>query len=56
MMSEILACIKLIKMYAWERAFARQIQSIRVDERSVLQRAAYMQVWQSYICTIYLHH
>ena len=44
MMSEILSCIKLIKMYSWEVAFSQQINTIRVKERKILQRAAYLQV------------
>ncbi|XP_033096066.1 multidrug resistance-associated protein 5-like [Anneissia japonica] len=43
MMSEIIMCIKLIKMYAWEKSFAKTISGIREDERAVLQKAGYVQ-------------
>eukprot|EP00048_Salpingoeca_helianthica_P002825 m.61104 g.61104 ORF g.61104 m.61104 type:complete len:1523 (-) comp12327_c0_seq3:30-4598(-) len=43
LMSEILACIKLIKMYAWELAFSRHVGELRVKERAILQKAAYLQ-------------
>lgn len=43
-MSEILNCIKLIKMYAWEMPFSRQIESIRRREQGILQKAGYNQV------------
>ena len=40
-MNEILNFVKLIKMYAWEGAFARQIASIRAKERVHLERSQY---------------
>ncbi|KAK3096260.1 hypothetical protein FSP39_025059 [Pinctada imbricata] len=42
MMSELLTCIKLIKMYAWEKSFAKTISGIRSDERKMLEKAAYI--------------
>lgn len=42
MMTELLNCIKLIKMYAWEKSFARTIAGIRSQERKVLEKAAYI--------------
>ncbi len=44
LMNEILTCIKLIKMYAWEKPFAQHIQRIRILERDVLAKSAYFQV------------
>ena len=44
MMNEILTCIKLIKMYAWENAFAAAIGKLRIDEKAVLQVAGFLQV------------
>ncbi|XP_072048673.1 ATP-binding cassette sub-family C member 5-like [Amphiura filiformis] len=43
LMSEVITCIKLIKMYAWEIPFAKQIGAIRNQERSVLEKAGYVQ-------------
>uniref|UniRef100_A0A8C8SY07 ATP-binding cassette sub-family C member 5 n=1 Tax=Pelusios castaneus TaxID=367368 RepID=A0A8C8SY07_9SAUR len=42
-MNEILTCIKLIKMYAWEKSFAKTIQGIRNMERRILEKAGYVQ-------------
>ncbi|XP_061171411.1 ATP-binding cassette sub-family C member 5-like [Saccostrea echinata] len=42
MMTELLNCIKLIKMYAWEKSFAKTIAGIRRQERKVLEKAAYV--------------
>ncbi|XP_048247435.1 ATP-binding cassette sub-family C member 5-like isoform X2 [Haliotis rufescens] len=43
MMSELLTCVKLIKMYAWEKPFAKTISDIRSTERRVLEKGAYVQ-------------
>ncbi|KAM7146748.1 ATP-binding cassette sub-family C member 12-like isoform 3-T4 [Macrochelys suwanniensis] len=43
MMNEILTCIKLIKMYAWEKSFAKAIKGIRNVERKILEKAGYVQ-------------
>ncbi|XP_048086707.1 ATP-binding cassette sub-family C member 12-like isoform X1 [Alosa alosa] len=42
-MNEVLTCIKLIKMYAWEESFEKKITEIRMNERSLLQKAGYVQ-------------
>ncbi|XP_067406340.1 ATP-binding cassette sub-family C member 12-like [Emydura macquarii macquarii] len=42
-MNEILTCIKLIKMYAWEKYFAKSIIGIRNMERKILEKAGYVQ-------------
>ncbi|KAM6430098.1 LOW QUALITY PROTEIN: ATP-binding cassette sub-family C member 12-like [Liasis olivaceus] len=42
-MNEILMCIKLIKMYAWEKSFANVITGIRKAERKTLEKAGYVQ-------------
>ncbi len=44
LISEILTCMKLIKMYAWENAFAQAVQRLRAHERQVLQRSGFLQV------------
>lgn len=43
MMNEILNCIKLIKMYAWEKSFAKAISGIRHQERKHLMKSAFLQ-------------
>ncbi|XP_032364060.1 multidrug resistance-associated protein 9 [Etheostoma spectabile] len=40
---EILSCIKLIKMYAWEESFRRRVTDIRTLERNMLEKAALIQ-------------
>ncbi|TFK08994.1 UDP-N-acetylhexosamine pyrophosphorylase-like protein 1 [Platysternon megacephalum] len=42
-MNEILTCIKLIKMYAWEKSFAKAIKGTRNVERKILEKAGYVQ-------------
>ncbi|KAH0619618.1 hypothetical protein JD844_000391 [Phrynosoma platyrhinos] len=42
-MNEILTCIKLIKMYAWEKSFAKAVRGIRKAERKILEKAGYVQ-------------
>ncbi|KAJ1083483.1 hypothetical protein NDU88_003642 [Pleurodeles waltl] len=42
-MNEVLTCIKLIKMYAWEKSFAKTIQGIRKLETNILEKAGYVQ-------------
>ncbi|XP_062382896.1 ATP-binding cassette sub-family C member 12-like [Sardina pilchardus] len=42
-MNEVLTYIKLIKMYAWEESFQKKIADVRKEERSLLQRAGYLQ-------------
>lgn len=42
LMSEILSGIKVIKLYAWDQAFADKIQGIRVDEVRLLKILAYV--------------
>ncbi|KAL3847029.1 hypothetical protein ACJMK2_017965 [Sinanodonta woodiana] len=41
LINELLTCIKLIKMYAWEQSFAKHISEIRSKERAILEKAAY---------------
>uniref|UniRef100_A0A669BP40 Si:ch211-221f10.2 n=1 Tax=Oreochromis niloticus TaxID=8128 RepID=A0A669BP40_ORENI len=64
LMNEILGCIKFIKMYCWEDAFAKNIQ-VRLEERSILERAGNVQsitvglspitVVLASVCTFSLH-
>ncbi|KAM5262380.1 ATP-binding cassette sub-family C member 12 isoform 1-T1 [Ctenodactylus gundi] len=42
-MNEFLTCIKLIKMYAWEKSFTNTIEDIRKRERKLLEKAGYVQ-------------
>ncbi|GCC24840.1 ATP-binding cassette sub-family C member 12 isoform X1 [Chiloscyllium punctatum] len=43
LMNEVLTYIKLIKMYAWEKSFARTIHDVRKTERKILEKAGYVQ-------------
>ncbi|XP_077987575.1 ATP-binding cassette sub-family C member 5-like [Glandiceps talaboti] len=43
MTNEMVQCIKLIKMYAWEYSFAKVITAIRKKERRVLEKAGFLQ-------------
>ncbi|XP_071390668.1 ATP-binding cassette sub-family C member 12 [Centroberyx affinis] len=51
-MTEILTCIKLIKMYAWEESFEKKIADIRKNEKNVLEKAGYVQNVNSTITSI----
>ncbi|RXN01832.1 Multidrug resistance-associated protein 9 [Acipenser ruthenus] len=46
-MNEILTCIKLIKMYAWESSFEQNITDMRKNERKTLENAGYVQSMNS---------
>lgn len=43
LMSEILECIKLIKMYSWENYFGQKLLAIRKKEEHWLHKTAYFQ-------------
>ncbi|KMQ97270.1 sodium leak channel non-selective protein [Lasius niger] len=43
LMSEILECIKLIKMYSWEKYFSQKLLAIRKKEERWLHKTAYFQ-------------
>ncbi|KAG8510013.1 Multidrug resistance-associated protein 9 [Galemys pyrenaicus] len=51
-MNEFLTCIKLIKMYAWEKPFTNAIQDIRKRERKLLEKAGYVQSGNSALAPI----
>lgn len=65
LMNEILGCIKFIKMYCWEDAFAENVQKVRSEERGILERAGVIQsltvgvapivVVIASVCTFTLH-
>uniref|UniRef100_A0A3P9K626 ATP-binding cassette sub-family C member 5 n=1 Tax=Oryzias latipes TaxID=8090 RepID=A0A3P9K626_ORYLA len=65
LMNEILGCIKFIKMYCWENAFAQNIHEVRSKERRILERAGVVQsltvgvapivVVMASVCTFTLH-
>ncbi|XP_078023560.1 ATP-binding cassette sub-family C member 5 isoform X1 [Epinephelus lanceolatus] len=42
-MNEILSHIKVIKMYAWVKAFAQDVRKIREEERRILELTGYFQ-------------
>uniref|UniRef100_A0A8C5YEZ8 ATP binding cassette subfamily C member 11 n=1 Tax=Microcebus murinus TaxID=30608 RepID=A0A8C5YEZ8_MICMU len=41
--SELLTCIKLIKMYTWEKPFAKIIEDLRRKEKKLLERSGLLQ-------------
>lgn len=49
LMHEILSSIRLIKMYAWEDSFAKNICHVRDLERQQLQKAAFLQSFSNTI-------
>ncbi|RXM31606.1 Multidrug resistance-associated protein 9 [Acipenser ruthenus] len=51
-MNEVLTCIKLIKMYAWESSFEQTITEVRKNERKTLEKAGYVQSVNSSVTTI----
>uniref|UniRef100_A0A3B4B7U0 ATP-binding cassette sub-family C member 5 n=1 Tax=Periophthalmus magnuspinnatus TaxID=409849 RepID=A0A3B4B7U0_9GOBI len=65
LMNEILGCMKFIKMYCWEDAFAQNVHKVRSEERSILERAGIVQsltvgvapivVVIASVCTFTLH-
>ncbi|XP_054453081.1 ATP-binding cassette sub-family C member 5 [Anoplopoma fimbria] len=65
LMNEILGCIKFIKMYCWEDAFAQNIHKVRSEERGILENAGVVQsltvgvapivVVIASVCTFTLH-
>lgn len=56
LMSEILGGIKLLKLYAWEPSFLRQVEGIRQDELRLLRRSSYLHAMTIFIwiCTPFL--
>ncbi|XP_066523942.1 ATP-binding cassette sub-family C member 5 [Hoplias malabaricus] len=65
LMNEILSCIKFIKMYCWESAFASNVHKVRSEERGILEKAGFVQsltvgvapivVVIASVCTFTLH-
>ncbi|XP_037672018.1 multidrug resistance-associated protein 9 [Choloepus didactylus] len=51
-MNEFLTCIKLIKMYAWEKSFMDTIGGIRKRERKLLEKAGFVQSGNSALAPI----
>ncbi|XP_044517360.1 ATP-binding cassette sub-family C member 12 isoform X2 [Gracilinanus agilis] len=51
-MNEFLTCIKLIKMYAWEKSFTNNIRGIRKKEKKLLERAGFIQSGNSALAPI----
>ncbi|XP_033103781.1 multidrug resistance-associated protein 5-like isoform X2 [Anneissia japonica] len=47
MINELIICIKLIKMYAWEIPFSNVISEIRKEEKSELQKAGFLTSFNS---------
>ncbi|KAM8775289.1 ATP-binding cassette sub-family C member 12-like isoform 2-T2 [Rhynchonycteris naso] len=51
-MNEFVTCIKLIKMYAWEKSFTKTIRDIRRQERRLLEKAGFVQSGNSALAPI----
>ncbi|XP_055153991.1 ATP-binding cassette sub-family C member 12 isoform X1 [Symphalangus syndactylus] len=51
-MNEFLTCVKLIKMYAWEKSSTNTIQDIRRRERKLLEKAGFVQSGNSALAPI----
>ncbi|XP_006155294.1 multidrug resistance-associated protein 9 isoform X1 [Tupaia chinensis] len=51
-MNEFLTCIKLIKMYAWEKSFMNTIRDVRRRERKLLEKAGFIQSGNSALAPI----
>ncbi|XP_044104616.1 ATP-binding cassette sub-family C member 3 isoform X3 [Neovison vison] len=53
LMSEILAGIKVLKLYAWEPSFLEKVEGIREDELRLLRKSAYLQAISTFtwVCT-----
>lgn len=51
-MNEILSSIKLIKMYAWEESFEKEVAGIRKDEKSSMRKASYFENMNVSVTTI----
>lgn len=49
LMNEVLNGIKVLKLYAWEPSFEKQVLNIRAKEISVLKQTAYMNAGTSFI-------
>uniref|UniRef100_A0A2K6FZQ9 ATP-binding cassette sub-family C member 12 n=1 Tax=Propithecus coquereli TaxID=379532 RepID=A0A2K6FZQ9_PROCO len=51
-MNELLTCIKLVKMYAWEKSFTNTIRDIRRRERNLLEKAGFVQSGNSALAPV----
>ena len=58
LMNEVLNGIKVIKLYAWEDHFRRNIQSIRQKELTILRSTTYLNATASFMetCAPFLVH
>ncbi|KAB0394515.1 hypothetical protein E2I00_015647, partial [Balaenoptera physalus] len=56
LMSEILGGIKVLKLYAWEPSFLKQVEDVRQDELRLMRQAAYLHATSTFIwiCTPFL--
>ena len=51
LMNEVLNGIKVIKLYAWENHFQRDVESIRQKELTILRNATYLNAISSFTWT-----
>ncbi|XP_004685060.1 PREDICTED: canalicular multispecific organic anion transporter 2 [Condylura cristata] len=56
LISEILGGIKMLKLYAWEPAFLKQVGDIRLQELRLLRKAAYLHAISTFtwVCSPFL--
>lgn len=56
LMSEILGGIKVLKLYAWEPSFLKQVEGIRQNELKLMRQVAYLHAISTFIwvCTPFL--
>lgn len=48
-MNEILSGMKVLKLYAWEESFEKQIREIRTKEIRTLKKSAYLNACSQFI-------
>ncbi|XP_069938780.1 multidrug resistance-associated protein 1-like isoform X3 [Cherax quadricarinatus] len=52
LISEIISGIKVLKFYAWEQSFAKQVEDVRLQEIRMLKQGAFLQSLSAFIWNI----
>lgn len=52
MATEIVGGIKVLKLYAWEESFAKEIQKVRDEEVSYFREVAYLQAFSGFVFNV----
>ena len=50
-MNEVVSGIKVIKLYAWENRFQKDVENIRKKELAILRQIAYLNVLETFSWT-----